>query len=417
MAVDIYFDDGMRAYGPDHPELQGIHIVGTEGNDVVTVKEKNGVITVTAARPTGTGLTYSFASQDVRHIFFHGFGGNDTYTSNSSAETWVWGGDGRDTIQGGWGHVHLFGEGQADTISAGNLAYGEFWGGSGRDTIYGTQLGNEIHGGDDVDTIYGRGGDDHLLGEDGVDYLYGEEGDDTLDGGRDHDHLYGGENDDILIGGEGNDFLFGGTGYDRLSGDQGNDYLDGGDDLIRDLLVGSYGGDTFKAQISYQDGQVLYFSDYVDFVSDEGDRYDYSAYTNLIVDVPQTSLMHQWLVGGASGFAADPSSNDAAKADELFALSQRFEYDPAAELNQGLVESMFEEPAFSWTTLSAEPMPSSDTALEVDSFFAELAAEEAAADPILDPSTIETSPAVTHFTYTAPVSQTIARTTRRYSMF
>lgn len=87
-------------------------------------------------------------------------------------------------------------------------------GGNGYDTL---------RGGWDLDSLFGGNGEDRLYGGDDEDLLFGGGQNDVLDGGNDSDTLYGGEGSDTLTGGIGNDLLDGGTGVDTLTGGKGND--------------------------------------------------------------------------------------------------------------------------------------------------------------------------------------------------
>ena len=142
-----------------------------DGNDVATVSVIFGEVraTLTSVGPTGpmgtlvVGQTLSKPITAVQRIVFNGFGGNDTFTNNSSIRCTALGGAGHDTLKGG----------------------------SGRDTLI---------GGAGVDRLYGRAGGDWLYGQGGLDYLYGEAGSDWLDGGLDGfaDRLYGGIDPDTF---------------------------------------------------------------------------------------------------------------------------------------------------------------------------------------------------------------------------
>jgi hypothetical protein len=85
--------------------------------------------------------------------------------------------------------------------------------------------------------LYGGAGKDKLDGGGGRDFLFGEAGDDDLRGGRGSDVLVGGEDNDKLRGGsdggsdaefDGRDILIGGRGEDDLQADKGDDLLIGG---------------------------------------------------------------------------------------------------------------------------------------------------------------------------------------------
>lgn len=86
-------------------------------------------------------------------------------------------------------------------------------------------------------TLYGGAGKDKLDGGGGRDYIFGEAGDDHLSGGRGSDVIVGGDNNDKLRGGsdsgsdsefDGRDLLIGGSGEDEINADKGDDLLIGG---------------------------------------------------------------------------------------------------------------------------------------------------------------------------------------------
>ncbi len=107
----------------------------------------------------------------------------------------------------------------------------------------GTSADDRIDGGDRDDILTGGGGRDRLRGGDGDDVLIGGGGNDRLIGGNGDDTLRGGGGRDRLIGGNGNDILEGGSGDDLLKGGTGNDVLDGG--RGSDVLIGGRGRDRF----------------------------------------------------------------------------------------------------------------------------------------------------------------------------
>jgi hypothetical protein len=318
-AVDIYFDDGIRGGGPDHPELRGVHIVGTDRADRIEITHQGGQLKVWAARPTGTGLVSVFNADDVPRIFFYGLKGNDSFASNSAIETIVSGGEGDDTITGGWGQVHYYGDAGQDYIQPGNLAYGSLYGGSGNDELRAGKIGMNLYGEGDNDYLFGDSGDDYLDGGSGNDQLFGDEGPDTLVGGQGNDQLQAGPGDDHLYGNDGYDFLSADSGLDWLDGGADRDFLDGGKDALVDRVFGGSGPDIFIVEWKFYDGSIHYFDDEVyDFALPEGDRYLYYDF--------EERLFTEWAgmnyadfysaAGGATGFAAldDSLMDDAALA-------------------------------------------------------------------------------------------------------
>lgn len=196
------------------------HIVGTEGDDVLTGTERSDKI-------RGNG------GDDV--IF--GLGGHDK----------IWGGDGDDIVSGGDGHDSIWG-GDGGDILAGDGGNDRISGGDGTDQLFGGEGHDWLYGGRDDDVLVGGGGNDRLSGGRGNDVLAGGEGNDRVYGGRGNDTLIDAGGNDFLFGGGGDDFVFGGAGRDHLYGGQGDDTLDGHDG--DDKLYGGQGND----EISGGDG-------------------------------------------------------------------------------------------------------------------------------------------------------------------
>jgi hypothetical protein len=88
----------------------------------------------------------------------------------------------------------------------------------------GVGTASEIFGGAGNDAICGGSGRDVISGEGGNDVIFGNDGDDELKGGAGVDLLFGGLGNDRIRGGLGNDFLFGGLGLDDLDGEDGVDF-------------------------------------------------------------------------------------------------------------------------------------------------------------------------------------------------
>ncbi|WP_211122465.1 calcium-binding protein [Streptomyces yatensis] len=145
---------------PDHPGDQGNVVLG-DGND--TVKISGGDVNV------------------------DGGAGDDTINGASVAV----GGDGDDTIS----HTtNANGNAGNDTITDSYAA----WAGDGDDTVIGDDVANEIYGGPGKDYLDGAGNDDSIDGE---------EGDDTIKGGAGNDYLFGGPGQDDIDGGAGDNVI------------------------------------------------------------------------------------------------------------------------------------------------------------------------------------------------------------------
>lgn len=334
MAIIAYLDDGYRD-GDDglnfiadwagindsyHPELIGLHIVGTEQNDTVDIFESKGVLNLRLANADGSLEYVRFNSIDAPNIFFHGLGGDDVFRSNAMARTFAWGDDGDDLLDGGNGEVHLFGGNNDDTLQAGTLAYGNFMGDSGNDTLIGTEGVNQMWGGTGFDVLYGRGGDDILSGGAHDDVIYGGLGDDVIFGDAGDDDLYGGWGDDSIDGAQGDDIVDGGRGMDFLYGGDNTDHLYGGPDEDYDYIVGDRGADVFHVNFSgFSGGGSPNPDDFADFRSGAGDRFDYSDVLTIVVESVSRTR---------AGFApsGDTMSGDALSVEE----TPEWMYDDAA---------------------------------------------------------------------------------------
>ena len=75
-----------------------------------------------------------------------------------------------------------------------------------------------LFGGEGQDTLYGGFGADRLNGETGQDMLYGGRGNDFLNGGDGADIIYGGDGDDTVLFSAGPDQNYGGAGRNTISG-------------------------------------------------------------------------------------------------------------------------------------------------------------------------------------------------------
>ena len=219
--------------------------------------------------------------------------GNTTFTFSKNEGTFVYDGEGIDTIdatnakagatiyltQGDWSYIGI----KSDLITARNQLTINFntvieavKGGAYDDTLYGNDIDNTMDGNDGSDRIYGYLGNDTISGGRGNDWLYGGDGEDEITtssgvdvvyGGTGNDNingyltpegdytytynsssglqwLNGGDGDDTVIGGSSVDNITGGTGTDWLNGREGNDVISGGDG--NDKLYGAEGNDTLS---------------------------------------------------------------------------------------------------------------------------------------------------------------------------
>jgi Ca2+-binding RTX toxin-like protein len=119
----------------------------------------------------------------------------------------------------------------------------KLWGGEGKDTLNGAAGNDMLDGDEGKDALTGGDGADSISGGRGNDVIYGLTGDDTLSGGKGHDVLMGGADDDTLAGGADDDSVTGGDGDDLVEGGSGDDDVDGGTGT--DDVIGEDGHDTF----------------------------------------------------------------------------------------------------------------------------------------------------------------------------
>ncbi len=226
--------------------MTGKFILGTSLDDYFT--------------PSATSSGYIRGGKFVQDARNQTTSGNDT----------VFGGQGKDYIDGGAGHDRLFGGQGSDTVrgGAGNDQIGggtdDIFAkleqpenlkddGAGRDFLYGDEGNDTIYGGNGADSLFGGADNDQLFGGQGNDLLQGDEGNDTLIGGGGSDTIRGGDGGDqigsvledlLSTDGNGSDFLYGDAGNDTIYAGRGADALFGGAD--NDQLFGGQGIDTLE---------------------------------------------------------------------------------------------------------------------------------------------------------------------------
>jgi len=175
----------------DFIERYGIHITGTDGDDIISGTNVNDTISGLA----GNDVINGGAGPDI----MTGGLGNDSYFAENADDKVIESlNEGDDTV------IASIGYSLPENVE--NLVL------SGSDAIDGTgnALNNSITGNSAVNTLYGNEGDDNLSGNSGDDTIYGDDGDDTLSGG---------EGSDIMTGGAGNDtYVFNiGDGVDTIA--------------------------------------------------------------------------------------------------------------------------------------------------------------------------------------------------------
>ena len=236
-----------------------IVINATAGDDVITIVNQNGVVTV-----SGLATSVEIANFDAfDHLVINGLGGDDvieasglgtamqlTADGGNGADVLI-GSDGADTLRGGAGDDVLIGGAGLDVLD----------GGPGDNIlIQGAELQppvaarfvatNLVAPGQSI----GTSGNDSITvaaGDGSPTTIDGLEGNDTIDassvpasqailtfiGGSGNDVILGSAGDDVLVGGAGNDVLRGGAGDDTFRFSLG----EGGHDVIQ--AFEAHGGD------------------------------------------------------------------------------------------------------------------------------------------------------------------------------
>jgi Ca2+-binding RTX toxin-like protein len=161
-------------------------------NDIVTISQSNGSISVTSNG--GTPVVFSPSQVLNINVINVTLGsGHDIVVVGSGilVPLTIDGGAGNDFLSAGGGPAILIG-------------------GAGNDILWGGPSGDKLFGGDNNDDLFGGGGNDSLVGGTGIDIVHG---------GAGRDFAIGGENEDLLIGGGDDDILIGGTTiYDDVDG-------------------------------------------------------------------------------------------------------------------------------------------------------------------------------------------------------
>jgi Ca2+-binding RTX toxin-like protein len=148
-------------------------------NDIVTISQSNGSISVTSNGGTPVVFTESVNSIEVVLGTGHDI---VVVGSNITVPLTIDGGAGNDFLSAGGGPATLIG-------------------GPGNDILWGGPSSDKLFGGDNNDDLFGGGGNDSLVGGAGNDIVHGGAGRDLNIGGENEDLLIGGGDEDILIGG------------------------------------------------------------------------------------------------------------------------------------------------------------------------------------------------------------------------
>lgn len=160
----------------------------------------------------------------------------ETLTGSDFADT-IRAGGGADTVNAQNGQDLVFLEDGADlfidTPQAGAAGADTVFGGFGRDTIQGSGGNDELHGDWDEDLINGGAGDDRVFGGDQFDTINAGTGNDTVCGGNGRDVIDLGTGDDRYI----DTPQEGSLGEDTITGNAGADAFLFGDVISADIIT------------------------------------------------------------------------------------------------------------------------------------------------------------------------------------
>ncbi|MGB0497779.1 MAG: PA14 domain-containing protein [Rubricella sp.] len=241
--------------------LKAVSLSGGEGDDTLT-----------------GGWADDLISGDAGADTLHGGGGHDVIFFDA-ADLSVQGGEGYDSaIATEWTETDADGvvtvTAQAVALDLEATGFEAAYGGDAGDTLTvssGFERGVVLNGGAGNDTLSagasddilsGEGDDDLLTGHGGDDIAIGGAGLDTIHAGGGSDFVLGGEGDDTLNGDGGDDFILAGTGNDLADGGSGDDFIDGGDG--GDTLIGGAGDDVLLGGAGYDTIHMGAGDDFVD---------------------------------------------------------------------------------------------------------------------------------------------------------
>lgn len=184
---------------------------------------------------------------DITNKMF-GYGGDDLLQGGSFANNLIWGGDGNDTIRGGFKTDRLYGEAGNDTLEGVFASDSRLYGGDGNDTLKASTNGSYMDGGSGSDKMYGSdAADTYVVGssKDVVVEVFTPEFDNQMNP-RDTVRAYityilGAKLEDIVLVGEKAISATGNSVANTLIGNSAANIIKG--EAGRDILVGGKGAD------------------------------------------------------------------------------------------------------------------------------------------------------------------------------
>ncbi len=247
--------DSTTAAGPDWTlDSDGASGVEIDATDVETVTINGGAATLdrlvfsgtTGAEEilvTGSSGSFGIETRDAAS------GGTKRFVATTTNIELVTarGEDGHDRI-----NASAVNDGFSSVTLFGDGGNDTVTGGAGSDALYGGAGDDSLIGGLGADYIFGGLDNDFVIGGDGDDVIEGNDGNDTVFGDAwtadanpgGNDSILGGAGNDMIVAGAGNDTIDGGTDADNLQGERGNDSILGG--AGNDTITGGDGNDTLR---------------------------------------------------------------------------------------------------------------------------------------------------------------------------
>ena len=236
---------------------------GTGTLDTTVTKDSDGVVTTVKTYQENSSANSTLDASTLNVDNVDGGVGNDTLIAKSTG-SWLIGGGGSNTYQGGIGNdvfvisssdgpANVHGGGGEDMVMVGsstgmtiNMAQMDVTiaeGGTGNDVIMsGGRSAVYIQGGSGGnDLLIGGAGDDVITGGGGHNTIIGGTGKAIIYAGPNGDLIYGAKGDSIINAGKGNDTIVGGMGNDVIKVGMGNANIDGGGGTNIVQFHGSYG--------------------------------------------------------------------------------------------------------------------------------------------------------------------------------
>jgi Ca2+-binding RTX toxin-like protein len=218
----------------EHSGVSKISAEGTEGNDIIELKENDKKETILTPAELQGGNGDDLVAGGSGNDSLYGGAGNDLLIGGAGAD--YFDGGGADTVSGGDG---------VDTVSYETAKTGILLNLTKPEENTGDAKGDTFNL-ESIEQYQGSQFDDTLIGDENDNLLAGLGGNDSLEGGAGNDVLDGGDGNDTLRGGDGNDTLSGGAGADILDGGQGQDfvsYATASSGILINLLTNVHTGD------------------------------------------------------------------------------------------------------------------------------------------------------------------------------